>query len=81
MLPGRTFAATIKEFSTEADPDTQTYEVILGIDSPDDINLLPGMSASVVATRLSTTAEKNKIYVPVTAVFKISKITKKFTFS
>jgi len=68
-VPGRTFTATIKEFSTEADPDTQTYVVILGIDSPDDINLLPGMSASVVATKHSEASATNKIFIPVTAAF------------
>jgi RND family efflux transporter MFP subunit len=68
-VPGRNFEATIKEFSTEADPDTQTYEVILGIDSPEDINLLPGMSASVVATKRSAENDKKSLYVPVTAVF------------
>jgi len=69
-VPGREFPATIKEFSTEADPNTQTYEVVLGIDTPDDINLLPGMSASVVAIKKSTAQEQAKIYVPITSVFK-----------
>jgi RND family efflux transporter MFP subunit len=69
-LPGKEFPATVKEYATEADANTQTYEVILAIDVPSDINLLPGMSASVVALKKTKDGQEKKIYVPVTAVFK-----------
>ena len=69
-VPGREFPATVKEFATEADANTQTYEVVLGIDAPSDLNLLPGMSASVVALKKTRGDEEKKIYLPVTAVFK-----------
>jgi len=69
-LPGTEFPATVKEFATEADANTQTYEVVLGIDVPSDLNLLPGMSASVVALKKMKVGQEKKIYVPVTAVFK-----------
>ena len=69
-VPGREFPATVKEFATEADANTQTYEVVLGIDAPSDLNLLPGMSASVVALKKTKGGQAKKIFVPVTAVFK-----------
>ncbi len=69
-VPGREFPATVKEFATEADANTQTYEVVLGIDAPKDLNLLPGMSASVVALKKVKGEQTKNIYVPVTAVFK-----------
>ena len=69
-VPGREFPATVKEFATEADANTQTYEVVLAIDAPSDLNLLPGMSASVVALKKTKGKQMKKIFVPVTAVFK-----------
>lgn len=44
-LPGRTFPASFKEVATAADPATRTFEVTLGFERPDDIILLPGMTA------------------------------------
>lgn len=46
-LPGRTFPASLKEFSTEADPSTRTYAVTFSLVPPKDANLLPGMTAEV----------------------------------
>ena len=49
-IPGRQFPAELKEYSTEADPATQTYQVVLIMDRPDGANILPGMTATVTAT-------------------------------
>ncbi len=46
-FPGREFDMTVKEFASEADPRTQTFLVTLVMDRPDDLNILPGMSATV----------------------------------
>jgi membrane fusion protein, multidrug efflux system len=46
--PERRFPVTLKSYSTEADPHTQTYEVVLGLTRPDDLTLLPGMSLEVL---------------------------------
>jgi RND family efflux transporter MFP subunit len=46
-VPGRDFPATLTEFSTAADPVTRTFEARLRFDPPDDISLLPGMTAEV----------------------------------
>jgi RND family efflux transporter MFP subunit len=45
--PGEEIELSIKEFVTEADPVTQTYEVILVMPNPKGSGLLPGMTASV----------------------------------
>jgi RND family efflux transporter MFP subunit len=46
-VPDRSFPVTLKEFSTEADSSTRTYAVTFSLPQPDDINLLPGMTAEV----------------------------------
>lgn len=46
-LPDRQFAARIKEFATTAEPVTRTFAVTLGFDPPDDVSILPGMTARV----------------------------------
>jgi len=44
---GQEFPLKVKEVSTQADPETQTYKVTLIMPQPEDINILPGMTASV----------------------------------
>jgi len=45
--PERRFALEYREHETEADPVAQTYRVTLAMPVPEDINILPGMTASV----------------------------------
>ena len=47
--PGREFPLTVKEFSTEANPETQTFEAVLAMPQPEGLMLLPGMTAMVWA--------------------------------
>ena len=47
-LPGQRFAAELEEFSTQADPATQTYRGRVAIEVPGDVAILPGMVGSVV---------------------------------
>jgi RND family efflux transporter MFP subunit len=49
----REFELTVKEFSTQADPTTQTYAATLVMKAPEDVNILPGMTAQVSITLLS----------------------------
>jgi multidrug efflux system membrane fusion protein len=51
-LPGREFPVSVKEFATEADPVTQTYEYVLALPEITDANVLPGMSADVTIEAL-----------------------------
>jgi multidrug efflux pump subunit AcrA (membrane-fusion protein) len=48
--PGLTFPVEIKEVAQKADPTTQTFAVRVGMKSPPDLNLLPGMTARVTLT-------------------------------
>jgi RND family efflux transporter MFP subunit len=47
-LPGRRFPVTLKSFATEADAQTQTFEVVLGLTPPPDLRVLPGMAVAVL---------------------------------
>lgn len=64
--PGKQFPLTLKEFSTQADPQTQTYQIVLLMPQPDTVHILPGMTANVWATRKSTKDEP--IIIPAIAV-------------
>jgi len=66
-----TYPLTFKEVATRADEKTQTYNVKFVMDSPKDLNLLPGMSALVTASE-STTETHGHIYVPAHTVLEDS---------
>jgi RND family efflux transporter MFP subunit len=48
-IPDKQFPLEVKEYSTQADPATQTYQVVLVMDQPAEANILPGMTAMVTA--------------------------------
>lgn len=58
------YPLTFKEVSTRADEKTQTYAVKFVMAAPTDINLLPGMSARVLAENISDGKELKDVYVP-----------------
>lgn len=49
-LPGRSFPARIKSFTATADPVTRTYKATFAFVNPEDVNILPGMTARVILT-------------------------------
>ncbi len=51
-LPGRVFDLYIKEFSAEADSQTQTFEVVAGIKDKNVSSILPGMTAIVTISQI-----------------------------
>jgi RND family efflux transporter MFP subunit len=65
VAPGREFDLNIREFASEADPQTQTYRVVLAMPAPKDINILPGMTTTVFA---KTGISSGGFLVPLTAV-------------
>lgn len=67
--PGKQYPLTVFEYSTRADPRTQTYQVTLRMNQPDEINVLPGMTATVVAKRKDTAQPDTSFIVPAAAVF------------
>ncbi len=48
-IPQKEFRLTLKEYSTEADPQTQTYQMVFLMEQPREANILPGMTATVTA--------------------------------
>lgn len=57
-LPGRKFELFIKEYTTEADATTQTFQYVLGIRDRQGVNLLPGMTAQVSAINKQALADQ-----------------------
>ncbi len=68
--PKREFPLTIKEFSTEANPETQTFEVVLAMPQPEELLLLPGMTAMVWSElkKAGQEADGESFVVPATAL-------------
>ena len=66
--PGKRYPLTVKEFSTQADPRTQAYQVTLLMPQPREINVLPGMTANVIGTTLLGESMSNRILIPAIAV-------------
>ena len=62
-IEGSKFTLTFKEVSTRADEKTQTYKSKFVMKPPAAINILPGMSATVMAIEKKS-ATNNDIYVP-----------------
>ena len=59
----------IKSYATEADPQTQTYEVVLALKSrPPGLTLLPGMSVTVMPFAAKSTAADTALSIPLTAI-------------
>ena len=76
-LPERRFPVTLKSFATEADPQTQTYEVVLGLTPPPDLRVLPGMAVEVLpqtaasrvgAAEAGTAEGEATVLIPIAAV-------------
>ena len=68
-ITGKIFKVKLKEFDAIADKDTQTYKATLTMKKPTDVNIMPGMTATITVFHDGKRAEKNNILVPVNAVF------------
>jgi len=67
--PGQQFPLTLKQYATESDPQTQTFQVTLLMDQPAGINILPGMTAIVIGDKPTEKSDQGKITVPAIAVY------------
>jgi len=67
----QTYTALYKEHETNADPATLTFKVTFSLPAPDDLNVLPGMSATVIADLSGLYSEEVEgvTLVPIEAVF------------
>ena len=66
--PGKKYPLKLKEFSTKADPATQTYQVVLTMNQPAEANILPGMTCTVVSEMTGNAKTAAGIKIPAIAV-------------
>jgi len=65
-LPGRQFDLELHSFSTEATPSARTFRVTFLLHPPEDQNILPGMTCTVLlrqASRTSAAGEGEGVFV------------------
>ena len=67
------FKLTLKEHDTVADPQTQSYKVVLKMQRPKNLNVLPGMTArvKVIKTYIGKSTEE-KFKIPIDAILPAS---------
>jgi RND family efflux transporter MFP subunit len=70
--PGRSFPVKVREIAQRADPVTQTFNVRVTMKAPTDLNLLPGMTATVTMNYRRATILGPNISVPISAVIQNS---------
>jgi len=69
--PGLRFTVQIREIAQRADPVTQTFSVRVAMQAPPDLNLLPGMTATVSLTYRRAAILGNRVLVPLGALVEI----------
>lgn len=69
---GQRFPVTVKEIAKVADPITQTFRIRVGMETPKDVRVLPGMTATVTLRYHQGGKLENRILVPFSAVTKDS---------
>ncbi|MCF2857578.1 efflux RND transporter periplasmic adaptor subunit [Pseudoalteromonas sp. SMS1] len=67
-IPDKTFPLDFVEVSTQADEVTKAYEVTLSMTRPENYNILPGMTAKVLAKGVDV--NKSGLYLPINTVLK-----------
>ena len=68
-ISNREFPVSYLESSTKADPNTKTFKVTLKMVTPENYNVLPGMTATVIAELFPLEAQsESTIALPVSAV-------------
>jgi len=67
---GERFPLSFKEVATRADPQTRTFEATFSLDTPDNITVLPGMTAEVDLDLAAIYGPREfEILIPNTSVF------------
>ncbi|WP_445776759.1 efflux RND transporter periplasmic adaptor subunit [Shewanella sp.] len=69
-MSDREFDAQFKEYSTQVTPGTQAYEVVFSLEQPQDVQLLPGMSAELVIVQSVNEQAEFTAIVPIAAIDK-----------
>jgi membrane fusion protein, multidrug efflux system len=68
--PGLQFPVQITEIAQRADPTTQTFKVRVALQSPTNVTILPGMTATVTLAYRRASILGNRILVPISAIVK-----------
>ena len=68
-MESRTFDVQYKKHSAAADPKTQTYTVYFTLEKPEDLTILPGMTAQMTIVTRHKAEHENEVIIPSTAVF------------
>jgi RND family efflux transporter MFP subunit len=68
--PGLQFPVHITEIAQRADPVTQTFRIRVAMKATPEVNLLPGMTATVTLTYRRAGILGSRILVPIAAIFK-----------
>lgn len=69
-IPGQFFKASIREWDRVADAATNTYRVVFTLPTPPQINILPGMTATVLIDAAQMTERlRDVVVLPAAAVF------------
>jgi RND family efflux transporter MFP subunit len=71
--PGRSFPVQVREIAQRADPVTQTFNVRATMQAPSDLNLLPGMTATVTMNYRRAAVLGPNIAVPLASLAQDSK--------
>ena len=66
--PDKQYDLQLKEYATRADAATQTYQVVLQMPQPEDLNIFPGMTATVTLAVGSSATADSAILIPAIAV-------------
>ncbi len=66
-LAGQEFEVKLHEYALEADPVTQTYLITFAMTPPEDIAILPGMTATIWEYPRQDQVEKKLFLVPIDA--------------
>ncbi|WP_158265186.1 efflux RND transporter periplasmic adaptor subunit [Blastopirellula marina] len=70
--PGVAFPVRMREIAQVADPVTQTFNVRVAMESPEDLRVLPGMTASVNVLYRRARVLEERVMIPVEAVAQTS---------
>ncbi len=68
-ISNQEFPLSLVESATKADPNTKTFKVTLKMDNPEGYNVLPGMTATVIAELFpDESVSQTAVAVPVSAI-------------
>lgn len=75
-IPDQVFLGRVREWDRIADPATNTYRVVFSLTKPENVNILPGMTAQVfIDSGRLLTHNSSTVTLPVSAVFSPPELT------